>query len=137
MLALARVGRGDVVYDLGAGDGRIPISAVRDFGAALGVGVELNPLLVQDAVRNAKAAGVNDRVYFLTQDFFQADLNAATVVTLYLLPAVNRRLSPRLRGLTSGTRIVTHDYDLGPDWKPDAREFIGGRTIFLFTVRGR
>jgi ribosomal protein L11 methylase PrmA len=137
MLTLARVGRGDVVYDLGAGDGRIAIAAVRDFGAALGVGVELDPQRVQDATRNARAAGVNDRVYFLTQDLFEADLSAATVITLYLLPAVNRRLSPKLRALTSGTRIVSHDYDLGPDWKPDAREVIGGRTIYLFTVRAR
>lgn len=135
MLALAQVGPGDVVYDLGSGDGRIVISAVRDFAAALGIGIELDAARVQEAIGNAARARVNDRVFFLTQDLFQADLSTATVVTLYLLPAVNQRLTARLRALKPGTRIVSHDYGLSPDWRPDRVERVRGASIYLFTVK--
>ncbi|MGE3508386.1 MAG: SAM-dependent methyltransferase [Vicinamibacterales bacterium] len=137
MLALAQVGPGDVVYDLGSGDGRIVITAVRDFGAAFGVGVELDPVRIRDAVANASQARVGERVYFLNQSFFDADLSSATVVTLYLLPAVNQRLLPKLRALKPGTRIVSHDYHLGLEWPPDHWETAGAGRVFLYTVKGR
>lgn len=135
MLSLARVGPGDVVYDLGSGDGRIVIAAVRDFAAALGFGVELDPRRVTEAMGNASRARVGDRVIFLNQDLFQADLSTATVVTLYLLPTVNARLAAKLRALKAGTRIVSHDYLLSPDWVPDRVERVNASVIYLFTVR--
>jgi SAM-dependent methyltransferase len=135
MLALAQVGPGDVVFDLGSGDGRIVIAAVRDFGASLGFGVELDAARVRDAIEIAARAGVSDRVFFLNQDLFQADLSTATVVTLYLLPAVNQRLAAKLRTLRPGTRIVSHDYPLTPDWLPDRIERVTGGVIYVFTVK--
>ena len=118
MLEMAQVKPGDVVYDLGSGDGRIVILAAQKFGAR-GVGVDLNGELVQQSRENAVKAGVADRVTFLQQDLFMTDLSEATVVTLYLFPDVNRRLMPKLRReLRSGSRVVSHDYDLG-DWPPE------------------
>jgi SAM-dependent methyltransferase len=117
MLRLARVGPGDHVIDLGSGDGRIVILAARRFGAT-GLGVEIVPDLVRASQRNAREAGVADRVAFREQDLFQTDLAPATVVTMYLLPEVNLQLRPALLALKPGTRIVSHDWDLG-DWKPD------------------
>ena len=117
MLRLADVGRNDVVYDLGSGDGRLVIAAARDFGAR-GVGVEIDPRLVAQSVESARRAGVGDRVTFREQDLFQTDLADATVVTLYLSPALNLRLRPKLlRELRAGARIVSHDFDMG-DWPP-------------------
>ena len=117
MLRLAGVGRNDVVYDLGSGDGRLVIAAARDFGAR-GVGVEIDPRLVAQSVESARRAGVGDRVTFREQDLFQTDLADATVVTLYLSPASNLRLRPKLlRELRPGARIVSHDFDMG-DWPP-------------------
>lgn len=116
MLRLARVGPDDVVYDLGSGDGRIVIAAARDFGAR-GVGIELDPELVTESVKNAQRARVAGRTRFLQQDIFEADLSEATVVTLYLSPEVNLRLRPKLLALPPGARIVTHDFPIG-DWKP-------------------
>jgi SAM-dependent methyltransferase len=117
MLRLAGVDRNDVVYDLGAGDGRLVIAAARDFGAR-GVGVEIDPRLVARSVESARRAGVGDRVTFREQDLFQTDLADATVVTLYLSPALNLRLRPKLlRELRAGARIVSHDFDMG-DWPP-------------------
>jgi len=117
MLWLAGVGRHDVVYDLGSGDGRLVIAAARDFGAR-GVGVEIDPRLVAQSVESARRAGVGDRVTFREQDLFQTDLADATVVTLYLSPALNLRLRPKLlRELRAGARIVSHDFDMG-DWPP-------------------
>jgi SAM-dependent methyltransferase len=118
ILRLARVGPDDVVYDLGSGDGRIPIAAARDFGAR-GVGIELDPDLVAESARNARRAGVTGRTRFLQQDIFEADINEATVVTLYLSPDVNLRLRPKLLAqLKPGSRIVSHDFPMG-DWKPE------------------
>jgi len=117
MLRLAGVGRNDVVYDLGSGDGRLVIAAARDFGAR-GVGVEIDPRLVAQSVESARRAGVGDRVTFREQDLFQTDLADATVVTLYLSPALNLRVRPKLlRELRPGARIVSHDFDMG-DWPP-------------------
>ena len=117
MLRLAGVGRNDVVYDLGSGDGRLVIAAARDFGAR-GVGVEIDPRLVARSVESARRAGVGDRVTFREQDLLQTDLADATVVTLYLSPALNLRLRPKLlRELRAGARIVSHDFDMG-DWPP-------------------
>lgn len=119
MLRLASVGPGDVVYDLGSGDGRIVIAAARDFGAR-GVGIEIDPALVTQATALAHAAGVADRVIFRTQDVMTADVSEATVVTLYLLAASNVRLRPILtKQLRPGTRIVAHTFPIG-DWTPDS-----------------
>jgi SAM-dependent methyltransferase len=117
MLRVAGVGRNDVVYDLGSGDGRLVIAAARDFGAR-GVGVEIDPRLVAQSAASARRAGVADRVTFREQDLFQTDLADATVVTLYLSPELNLRLRPKLlRELRPGSRIVSHDFDMG-DWPP-------------------
>lgn len=117
MLELAAVKPGDFVIDLGSGDGRIVIVAARQFGAR-GLGVEIVPDLVERSRDNARRAGVADRVEFRVQDLFATDLSAATVITMYLLPDVNLQLRPRLLALKPGTRIVSHDWDMG-DWKPD------------------
>jgi SAM-dependent methyltransferase len=118
MLRLANVGKNDVVYDLGCGDGRIVIAAAQKFGAR-GVGVDIDPERIKESNANAHQAGVSDRVRFLQQDLFETDLSEATVVTLYLLPEVNLRLRPKLlRELKPGTRIVSHNYDMG-DWEPE------------------
>jgi SAM-dependent methyltransferase len=117
MLRLADVGPRDHVIDLGSGDGRIVILAARRFGAS-GLGVEIVPDLVALSRRHARDAGVAGRVEFREQDLFRTDLSAATVVTMYLLPEVNLQLRPALLALRPGTRIVSHDWDLG-DWEPD------------------
>ena len=117
MLRLADVKPGDFVIDLGSGDGRIVIVAARQFGAR-GLGVEIVPELVEQSRDNARRAGVADRVEFRVQDLFATDLSKATVITMYLLPEVNLQLRPRLLVLKPGTRIVSHDWDMG-DWVPD------------------
>ncbi len=117
MLELARVGPQDFVLDLGSGDGRIVILAARRFGAR-GLGVEIVPELVERSRRNAIVAGVADRARFAQQDLFKTDLSVATVITMYLLQDVNLQLRPSLLALQPGTRIVSHDWDLG-DWRPD------------------
>jgi cyclopropane fatty-acyl-phospholipid synthase-like methyltransferase len=118
MLRGASVGPGDVVYDLGSGDGRIVIAAARDFGARA-VGVELDPRLVQESRDAAYAAGVGDRATFVWKDIFDVDLSPATVVTVYLFPEVNARLLPKLmRELRPGARVVSHEYPIG-DWPAD------------------
>jgi tRNA G37 N-methylase Trm5 len=117
MLKVAKVGKNDVLYDLGSGDGRIPITAAKRFGTR-GVGVDIDPARVTEARENAKKAGVADKVTFMQQDLFETDIKEATVVTLYLLPDVNLRLRPKLLAdLKPGTRVVSHNYDMG-DWKP-------------------
>lgn len=117
MLKVAKVGKNDVLYDLGSGDGRIPITAAKRFGTR-GVGVDIDPARVIEARANAAKAGVADKVKFMQQDLFETDIKEATVVTLYLLPDVNLRLRPKLLAeLKPGTRVVSHNYDMG-DWKP-------------------
>lgn len=140
MLQLAGVGPNDVVYDLGSGDGRLVIAAARDFRAR-GVGIEIDPKLVAQSREHARRAGVEPRVTFLEQDLFQADLSAATVVTIYLTREVNLRLRPKLeRELSPGTRVVSFNFDMG-DWEPASmlRVDINGRTtpVYLWVVRPR
>ncbi|MEQ1759709.1 MAG: class I SAM-dependent methyltransferase [Vicinamibacterales bacterium] len=135
MLTLARVGPRDVVYDLGSGDGRIVIAAVKDFGAARGVGIELDPERIAEARQNARAAGVADRVTFLQQDLFDADLDEATIVAMYLLPPLLTRLRPALRMLRPGTRIVSHNYDMGAAWKPSQTVRVDSSLVHLWRVR--
>ena len=118
MLRLAGVGARDHVIDLGSGDGRIVITAAKRFGAS-GLGVEIVPALVRESLAHAVTAGVAGRVRFLEQDLFATDLSPATVITMYLLPEVNLQLRPRLLALAAGTRVVSHDWDLG-DWAPDS-----------------
>ena len=131
MLRVADVGPQDVVYDLGSGDGRIVITAAQKFGAR-GVGVELDGSLVTESEEAARRAGVEQRVRFVQQDMFEADLGEASVITLYLLPVVNRRLRPQLLELKPGTRIVAHDFDL-EEWKADQVTTIR-KNVFLWIV---
>jgi cyclopropane fatty-acyl-phospholipid synthase-like methyltransferase len=135
MLTLAGVGAGDVVYDLGSGDGRIPITAAQRYGA-FGVGIEIDAKLNREAADNARKAGVADRVRFLTQDLFETDISQATVVTLFLLPRINQELIPKLkRELRPGTRIVSHQFDMGEQWPPEKSEDVNGLMIYLWTIR--
>lgn len=117
MLRIAQVGAADHVIDLGSGDGRIVITAAKRFGAS-GLGVEIDPELVRLSRQSARDAGVADKVRFEVQDLFVTDLSRATVITMYLLPEFNLRLRPSILNLKPGTRIVSHDWDMG-DWKPD------------------
>jgi len=133
MLELGHVKKGDVVYDLGCGDGRIVITAAKKYGAR-GVGIDINPERIKEANDNAKTEGVTDRVRFLEQDLFKADFRAANVVTLYLLSSVNMKLRPKLlTELKPGTRVVSHQFDMG-DWKPDKKVEMGHRTLYLWIV---
>jgi predicted RNA methylase len=133
MLRLAAVSRSDVVYDLGAGDGRIPIAAARAYGAR-GVGIELDGRMLERARCNARAAGMERLVEFRQEDLFRADLRAATVVTLFLFPEMNLRLKPKLLSeLRPGTRIVSHRFGLG-DWPPERIIEAGGHPLLLWTV---
>jgi len=117
MLRMADVQAADHVIDLGSGDGRIVILAARRFGAT-GLGVEIDPELVRKSIASARDAGVGERVTFRVEDLFTTDLSRATVITMYLLPEFNLRLRPSLLALKPGTRIVSHDWDMG-DWPPD------------------
>ena len=134
MLEIAKVGKDDVVYDLGCGDGRIVITAAKERGAR-GVGIDLNPERITEAKANAEAAGVDGKVKFMVGDLFTADFSEASVVTLYLLPDVNRALRPQLwKQLKIGTRVVSHDFDMGPEWPPEKVERIGSKTIYYWTI---
>ncbi|HEY0846965.1 MAG TPA: methyltransferase domain-containing protein [Noviherbaspirillum sp.] len=134
MLDIAQVSKGDVVYDLGCGDGRIVITAAKERGAR-GVGIDLNPARIREAKENAATAGVEDKVKFMVGDLFQSDFSEASVVTLYLLPDVNRALRPILwKQLKVGTRVVSHDFDMGPEWPPEKVERIGAKTIYYWTI---
>ena len=133
MLKLAGVKNGDLVYDLGCGDGRIVIAAAQNFGGR-GVGIDINPDRIREAHANARAAGVQNRVRFLEQDLFTADIHDADVVTLYLLTSVNLKLrSKLLQELRPGTRVVSNTFDMG-DWKPDREVTVDGRRVMLWTV---
>ena len=140
MLRMAKVGKSDVLYDLGSGDGRIVITAAKRFGTR-GIGYDLDPDRVSEARENARKAGVTDRVRFEQQDIFTAKIADATVVTMYLLPDVNLKLRPKLLSeLKPGTRIVSHNYDLG-DWQPLQRKEMDvtgiNHTLFLWVVPER
>jgi cyclopropane fatty-acyl-phospholipid synthase-like methyltransferase len=135
MLRMAKVSSSDVVYDLGCGDGRIPITAAQRYGAH-GIGIDIDPVRISEANENAKAAGVTDKVQFLNQDLFTSDFRNATVVTLYLLPSLNERLMPKLKAeLKPGTRIVSHAFDMGSTWPPERSEQVDGKTIYYWTIK--
>jgi SAM-dependent methyltransferase len=133
MLQLGQVAKGDVVYDLGCGDGRIVIAAVKKPGVR-GVGVDIDPERIAEAKKNAETAGVADKVTFIEADLFKAPIKDASVVMLYLLPEVNLRLRPRLLSeLKPGTRIVSHAFDMG-DWPAEQRVEVDlpGRQYILY-----
>lgn len=134
MLKLAEVGKDDLVYDLGCGDGRIVIAAVRQFGAR-GVCIDIDPQRIKEARENARQAGIRgNRLRFRNEDLFKADFRDATVVTLYLLPHLNLKLRPRLwRELKPGTRIVSHSHDMG-DWEPEKEIQVDGQTVYFWTI---
>jgi len=133
MLEVAHIRPADVVYDLGCGDGRIPIMAAQRYGAR-GVGIDINPERIREARQNARNARVEDRVSFIEGDLFQADIAEATVVTLYLGAALNMKLRPKLLAeLRPGTRVVSHDFDMG-DWKPEWSELERGANVYLWRI---
>ena len=135
MLEIASVQRSDVVYDLGSGDGRIVITAAKKYGAR-GVGIDIDPALVKKAAENAAAAGVSDRVRFVTQNLFTSDISEASVVTLYLLQSINERLRPKLvRELKPGTRVVSHVFNMGPEWPPEKTVTVERSRIFFWTIQ--
>ena len=134
MLKVAKVGKGDVLYDLGSGDGRIPIAAARKYGIARGIGIEINPARIKEANQNRIKAGVRERVSFVNADLFEYDLSDATVVTLYLLPRLNLRLLPKLlQELKPGTRIVSHGFNMGT-WQPEQALEVDGHEIYFWTI---
>lgn len=132
MLQLAGVTPDDVVYDLGSGDGRIPIIAAQKYGAR-GIGIEIDPRLVSRSRDNASDAEVAHRVRFRLGDLFAADLSEATVVTMYLSPSIMKRLIPTLRALAPGTRIVSHQFSM-PGWPPDDRRQVDEAEILLWRI---
>ena len=135
MLKMAKVTDKDVVYDLGCGDGRIPITAAAKYGAR-GVGIDIDPRRIAEANENAKLAGVTRKVTFLQQDLFDSDIKEATVVTLFLLPSLNQRLMPKLqKELKPGTRVVSHAFDMGNEWPPDGRGEADGKSYFLWIIK--
>lgn len=134
MLDVANVSALDVVYDLGCGDGRIVIAAAKKYGTR-GVGVDLDPARIREAQANAKKAGVENLVTFKVGDMFKTDLHEATVVTLYLLPELNRRLKPKLFAeLRPGARVVSHDWDMGRDWPADQEIKLGTSGIYMWKM---
>jgi trans-aconitate methyltransferase len=137
MLKLAKVGKNDVLYDLGSGDGRIPVTAAKRFGIRA-TGIDIDPQRIAEANENAKKNGVTHLVQFKREDLFKTRFSDATVVTLYLLPDLNVKLRPRLLAeLKPGTRIVSHQFDMGT-WKPERKvELSAGRVIYLWTIPER
>lgn len=134
MLKMANVTSSDVVYDLGSGDGRIPITAAQKFGARA-VGIDINPVRIKEAMENHAKSGVGDKVKFLNQDLFETDLSPATVITLYLLPSLNQKLMPKLKQLKPGTRIVSHSFDMGTEWPPERTQDVNGRSVYYWTIK--
>jgi tRNA G37 N-methylase Trm5 len=136
MLRVAGVRKGDVLYDLGSGDGRIPITAAKKFGIRA-TGIDIDPERIWEAEVNAKKEGVENLVRFRREDLFKSDFRDATVVTLYLLPDLNVKLRPRLWAeLKPGTRIVSHQFAMG-DWKPEKTVELNGRVIYFWTIPAR
>ena len=137
MLKLADVGKNDVVYDLGCGDGKIVIAAARQFGAR-GVGIDIDPQRIKEANAAVKAAGVTDRVKIIEGNIFDPaiPIKDATVVTLYLLPSLNEKLRPRLQSeLRPGTRVVSNSFNMGTAWPPEKTEKVGTSTIYFWTIK--
>lgn len=136
MLEVAGVRSDDVIYDLGSGDGRIVITAAKRFGTR-GVGIDIDPVRIEEARAYAEAEGVTDKVEFRNQDLFETDFREATVVSLYLLPELNLKLRPILmEQLRPGTRIVSHSFDMG-DWEPDEVVNVDGRIVYFWVVPER
>jgi SAM-dependent methyltransferase len=135
MLRLAKTKKSDIVYDLGCGDGRILIEAAKTYGAR-GVGIDNNPERIREAEEIARREGVSHLLTFRVGDLYDADLQEATLVTLYLLPEVNLRLRPKLKNqLKPGARIVSHSFNMG-DWKPNETQTNQGETIYLWKIKG-
>jgi precorrin-6B methylase 2 len=134
MLQMANVTARDFVYDLGSGDGRIPITAAQKYGARA-VGIDIDPQRIKEANENLAKANVGDKVKFLNQDLFETDLSQATVITLYLLPSLNVKLMPKLKQLRPGTRIVSHSFDMGSEWPPEKTQDVQGRMIYYWTIK--
>ena len=135
MLEFAGVTATDVVYDLGSGDGRIPITAAEKFGAR-GVGIDIDPFQILQSQGNLARSHAGNRVTFRNEDLFEADIRDATVVTLFLFPTMRPRLVPLLRrSLKPGTRIVAYHFDLGSEWPADVERDVDGATIYLWTVK--
>jgi len=133
MLKVANVGENDLVYDLGSGDGRIVITAAREYGAR-GVGIDINPRRIREARENALQNQVTDRVHFIEGDLFEADFSDATVVTLYLLSELNLKLRPKLLSeLRPGTRVVSHAFSMG-DWEPLEVLNVNGSTVYYWVI---
>jgi SAM-dependent methyltransferase len=133
MLKLADVKGSDIVYDLGCGDGRIVITAAKEYGAK-GKGIDIDPKRIKEAKENATEANVNDKVEFVLANLFESDVSEASVVILYLLNSLNLKLRPiLLEQLKPGTRIVSHSFHMG-DWEPEKKEVVDGATIYLWTV---
>lgn len=133
MLELADVQETDFLIDLGAGDGRIAIAAVRDRGAQGAYGVDLSPVRVAEARANAQDAGVADRVTFEVEDLFDTDFSVATVLSMYLLPDVNLKLRPKILDMAPGTRVVSHAFDMG-DWYADTHTRVNNLDVYLWIV---
>ncbi|MGH7771505.1 MAG: SAM-dependent methyltransferase [Candidatus Binatia bacterium] len=133
MLEIAQVKKGDVVYDLGSGDGRIVITAAKKYGVRA-VGFEIDPDLIKQSRENIRKEGVEQLAQILEQDILTVDVSPATVVTLYLLPDVNLKIRPNLLNqLKPGSRVVSHAFDM-EDWKPDKVDRVTGRTVYLWTI---
>ncbi len=134
MLQLAKVGKNDILFDLGCGDGRIVVTAAKAHGARC-TGIDIDPERIAEAKENAKKAGVTDKVTFRVANLFETDLSSASVVTLYLLPSINTKLRPRLwKQLKVGSRVVSHAFDMGPEWPAEKTETVDGRTIYYWTI---
>jgi precorrin-6B methylase 2 len=134
MLDMAHVTSADIVWDLGSGDGRIPITAAQKYGAR-GVGVEIDRQLVKLSRENAAKAGVADRVWFIEGDLLETDFSNATVVALFLMPKLNQVLIPKLKALRPGARVVSHMWDMGLDWEPDETRDVNSLIVHLWTIK--
>jgi ribosomal protein L11 methylase PrmA len=136
MLNLAKVGPNDVVYDLGSGDGRIPIMAVEKFKAKSATGIDINPERIKEAQENLAKANTGGRVRFILGDMFEEKIGEATVVTLYLLPRLNVQLMPKFKAeLKPGTRIVSQSFDMEGQWEPEQTIEVMGRPVYLWTIK--
>ncbi|HVE53169.1 MAG TPA: class I SAM-dependent methyltransferase [Ramlibacter sp.] len=135
MLEMGAVTKGDMLYDLGCGDGRIVIAAARQHGAR-GVGIDIDPERIKEARENARKEGVAGQVQFRVGDLFKSDFSKASVVTLYLLPVINQKLRPQLwRQLKVGTRVVSHEFDMGDEWPAERIEKVDSRRILSWTIK--
>jgi SAM-dependent methyltransferase len=133
MLKLGEVKKGDILYDLGSGDGRLVITAAKLYGVK-GTGIDIDPRRIEESRANAKKEGVENLVKFVNQDLFEADFHDATIITLYLLPGINLKLRPKLwKELKPGTRIVSHSFDMG-DWQAQKQIDVDGRVLYFWTI---